>query len=226
MKKISIAVDGPAGAGKSTISKIVAKKLGIVYVDTGAMYRAAALYAIRNGIDTKNSDGKLEKALDDINIDIAYKDGAQHIYLNGEDVSEAIREPEVSMGASAVATVPCVRIKLVEIQRMLAQKQSVIMDGRDIGTYVLPDAEVKIYLTADVRERAKRRHSELLAKGVNNSYEEVLEDMKARDLNDSTRKFAPLRQADDAKLIDTTKCDFEQSVELILSYIREKSCMH
>lgn len=222
MKKISIAIDGPAGAGKSTIAKTVAKKLGLVYIDTGAMYRAVALYAIQNGINTRNSDGRLERALGGIDIDIAYKEGEQHIYMNGNDVSQAIREPEVSMGASDVATVPCVRIKLVGLQRALALKQSVIMDGRDIGTYVLPDADIKIYLTASVQARAKRRYNELLLKGVNTSYEDVLEDMKARDLNDSTRDFAPLRQAADATLIDTTECDFEQSVELILSHIREK----
>ena len=222
MKKISIAIDGPAGAGKSTIAKTVAKKLGLVYIDTGAMYRAVALYAIQNGINTRNSDGRLERALGGIDIDIAYKKGEQHIYMNGNDVSQAIREPEVSMGASDVATVPCVRIKLVGLQRALALKQSVIMDGRDIGTYVLPDADIKIYLTASVQARAKRRYNELLLKGVNTSYEDVLEDMKARDLNDSTRDFAPLRQAADATLIDTTECDFEQSVELILSHIREK----
>lgn len=219
MKKISIAIDGPAGAGKSTISKVIAKKLGIIYVDTGAMYRAVALYAIRNGVNTRNEDGRLESILDEIEVDIAYEDGVQHIYLNGEDVSDAIREPEVSMGASNVAVVPSVRLKLVELQRELAKKQSVIMDGRDIGTYVLPDADVKIFLTATAEERAKRRFDELQAKGIESSYDEVLCDMKKRDLNDSTRDFAPLKQADDAALIDTTKYNFDESVEMILSHI-------
>lgn len=219
MKKISIAIDGPAGAGKSTISKVIAKKLGIIYVDTGAMYRAVALYAIRNGVNTRNEDGRLESILDEIEVDIAYEDGVQHIYLNGEDVSDAIREPEVSMGASNVAVVPSVRLKLVELQRELAKKQSVIMDGRDIGTYVLPDADVKIFLTATAEERAKRRFDELQAKGIESSYDEVLCDMKKRDLNDSTRDFAPLKQADDAALIDTTKYNFDESVKMILSHI-------
>ncbi len=219
MKKISIAIDGPAGAGKSTISKVIAKKLGIIYVDTGAMYRAVALYAIRNGVNTRNEDGRLVSILDEIDVDIAYKDGVQHIYLNGEDVSDAIREPEVSMGASNVAVVAQVRLKLVELQRELAKKQSVIMDGRDIGTYVLPDADVKIFLTATAEERAKRRFDELCAKGIKSSYDEVLCDMKKRDLNDSTRDFAPLKQDDDAALIDTTKYNFDESVEMILSHI-------
>lgn len=223
MKKIRIAIDGPSGAGKSTISKTLAAKLGFVYIDTGAMYRAVALYALSNGIDTKNGDGRLAEALDKIDIDIAYKDGLQHIYLCGEDVSEKIRQHEVSMGASNVATVPAVRLKLVDMQRALAEKQSVIMDGRDIGTYVLPDAEIKIYLTASVEERAKRRQLELEAKGQNVAYEQVLCDMKERDHNDSTRDFAPLRQADDATLIDTTALDFDGSVEKIYEHI--KACL-
>ena len=221
MKNISVAIDGPAGAGKSTISKVVAKTLGLIYVDTGAMYRAVALYAIQNGMDTKNADGALEKSLDKISIDIAYQDGEQHIFLNGEDVSGIIRTPEVSMGASNVATLPCVRLKLVELQREIAKKQSVIMYGRDIGTYVLPSADIKIFLTASVEARAKRRHKELIEKGTSVSYEEVLLDMQKRDLNDSTRAFAPLKQADDAVLIDTTEYDFDASVDKILSHIKE-----
>lgn len=222
MKKVSIAIDGPAGAGKSTISKVIAKKLGFIYVDTGAMYRAVALYALQNNINTRNEDGVLESVLDKIDVDIAYKDSVQHIYLNGTDVSDAIREPEVSMGASDVAVVPAVRLKLVELQRALAKRENVIMDGRDIGTYVLPDAEIKIFLTATVEERAKRRHIELVQKGVDASYKEVLADMIKRDHNDSTRKFAPLKQAEDAVLIDTTEYDFDGSVEAILSYINKK----
>lgn len=222
MKTVRVAIDGPSGAGKSTISKTVAKALGFVYIDTGAMYRTVALYAIEHGLDTRNKDGALERNLDKIAIDLAYVDGVQHIYLNGRDVSDAIREPQVSMGASDVATAPCVRLKLVELQRALAKKQNVIMDGRDIGTYVLPDAEIKIYLTADVEERAKRRYDELTAKGNAVSFEEVLEDMKRRDLNDSTRDFAPLRQAEDAVLVDTTGLPFEKAVERVLRCIRDR----
>lgn len=222
MKTISIAIDGPSGAGKSTISKTVAKELGFTYIDTGAMYRAVALYALTQGMDTKNTDGALALALDGVTIDIAYQDGAQRIYLNGGDVSEAIRTPKVSMGASDVATVPAVRLKLVELQRALAKRQNVIMDGRDIGTYVLPDADIKIYLTADVEDRAKRRFDELSAKGTEVSFDEVLEDMKKRDLNDSTRDFAPLRRAEDAALIDTTGASFAESVDKILTYIKKQ----
>ncbi len=222
MKTISIAIDGPAGAGKSTISKTVAKELGFTYIDTGAMYRAVALYALTQGMDTKNTDGALARALDGVTIDLAYQDGAQRIYLNGGDVSEAIRTPKVSMGASDVATVPAVRLKLVELQRALAKRQNVIMDGRDIGTYVLPDADIKIYLTADVEDRAKRRFDELSAKGTEVSFEEVLEDMKKRDLNDSTRDFAPLRRAEDAALIDTTGASLAESVNKILTYIKKQ----
>ena len=222
MKTVRVAIDGPSGAGKSTISKTVAKSLGYVYIDTGAMYRTVALYALEHGLDTRNKDGALEQNLDNIAIDLAYVDGVQHIYLNGRDVSEAIREPQVSMGASDVATAPCVRLKLVELQRALAKKQNVIMDGRDIGTYVLPDAEIKIYLTADVEERAKRRYDELIAKGSSVLFEDVLEDMKQRDLNDSTREFAPLRQAEDAELMNTTGLTFEESVDRILGYIRSR----
>lgn len=222
MKTVRVAIDGPSGAGKSTISKTAAKSLGFVYIDTGAMYRTVALYAIEHGLDTRNKDGALERNLDKIAIDLAYVDGVQHIYLNGRDVSDAIREPQVSMGASDVATAPCVRLKLVELQRALAKKQNVIMDGRDIGTYVLPDAEIKIYLTADVEERAKRRYDELTAKGSAVSFEEVLEDMKRRDLNDSTRDFAPLRQAEDAVLVDTTGLPFEKAVERVLCCIRDR----
>ena len=166
MKTVSVAIDGPSGAGKSTIAKTVAKRLGFTYIDTGAMYRTVALYALENGIDTKNADGALEQALAEIGIDISYEDGSQYIFLNGRDVSEQIRTPQVSMGASDVATVPAVRLKLVELQRALANRQNVIMDGRDIGTYVLPDADIKIFLTADVEDRARRRYEELIQRGT------------------------------------------------------------
>lgn len=222
MKTISIAIDGPSGAGKSTISRAAAAELGFVYVDTGAMYRAVALYAIERNIDTKNADGALERSLSDIDIDIKYKDSVQHIYLNNKDVSKDIRTPRVSMGASAVSAVPAVRLKLVEIQRGLAEKQNVIMDGRDIGTYVIPGADIKIYLTADAESRARRRYDELVSKGESVSYEDVLEDMKERDKNDSTRSFAPLCRADDAELIDTTGSSFDESVKRILGFIKSR----
>ena len=222
MKTVSVAIDGPSGAGKSTIAKAAAKRLGFTYIDTGAMYRTVALYALENGIDTKNKDGALETALPNITIDISYQDGNQHIFLNGEDVSEQIRTPQVSMGASDVATVPAVRLKLVELQRALARRQNVIMDGRDIGTYVLPDAEIKIFLTADVEDRARRRYEELIQKGNSVRFEDVLEDMKQRDRNDSARAFAPLRQAEDAERIDTTGASLDESVERILSFIQKR----
>ncbi len=222
MKHVSVAIDGPAGAGKSTISKAVAKELGFVYVDTGAMYRAVALYAIQRGVDTKNSDGRLVELLDDIEIDIAFRDGTQHIFLNGRDVSEEIRKPDVSIGSSNVAVVPEVRIKLVELQRKLASKASVIMDGRDIGTYVLPGADVKIFLTAAVEDRAKRRYDEMVQKGMPCDFEVVKEDICYRDKNDSSREFAPLRQAEDAMLIDTSGNTLDQSIEMILNFIKER----
>lgn len=217
MKNINIAVDGPAGAGKSTISRAVAKKLGFIYVDTGAMYRACALYAIENGLEM-SAEG-LEKELDKIKIDIRYTDAGQRIYLCGRDVSERIREPDVSIGASDIATIPQVRIKLVELQRELARGNNVIMDGRDIGTYVLPDADVKIFLTASVEERARRRFDELKAKAVQADFEQVRRDMQYRDKNDSEREFAPLRRAEDAVLIDTTELDFDAAVEAVLGAV-------
>ena len=181
MKNYSVAIDGPAGAGKSTVAKAVAAQLRFIYIDTGAMYRAVALYAIRNKLDFNNVDGKLESALSNIEISIDYVDDSQHVFLNNEDVSGLIRTPEVSAGASAVATVQMVRVKLVELQRKLAQGRSVIMDGRDIGTHVLPNADVKIYLTASVDARAQRRYKELLEKGENVEFEAIKRDIIARD---------------------------------------------
>jgi len=220
LKNIRVAIDGPAGAGKSSISKVVAKKFGFVYVDTGAMYRASALYAIRAGIAIEEKS--LIPVLDDIHIDMEYHDDGQIILLNGEDVSSKIREEEVSMGASAIAVIPAVRLKLVEIQRELAKKCSVIMDGRDIGTYVLPDAELKIYLTASVEERAKRRYKELLEKGAECDLSEVENDIKKRDFNDMNRDFAPLKQAEDAVLVDSSDMTFDEVVERITNLISEK----
>ena len=224
MKKISVAIDGPAGAGKSSISKTVAKTLGMVYIDTGAMYRASALYAIRNSIPMEEE--ALKKVLDNIVIDIKYSEEGQLIYLNGEDVSAKIREPEVSMGASAIATVPAVRLKLVELQRELAKKDCVIMDGRDIGTYVLPDAELKIYLTASVEERARRRCLEEAEKGIKSDFNQVMADIEKRDINDMNREFAPLKQAEDAVLVDSTKMSFDEVVDTITQLIKEKMGEH
>ncbi len=217
MQKINIAIDGPAGAGKSSISKAVAKKLGIIYVDTGAMYRACALYAIKNGIPINEEN--LKDKLDDIKIELKYTDDGQRIFLGGVDVSEEIRKPEVSIGASNIATIPVVRLKLVDMQREIASHNSVIMDGRDIGTYVLPNADVKIYLTASVEERARRRVLEMKEKGMEADFEEVKRDIAYRDKNDSEREFAPLRQAEDAVLLDTTELSFESVIEKVLELV-------
>lgn len=224
---MQIAIDGPSGAGKSTIAKTLAKKLNFIYIDTGAMYRSVGLFALRKGIDIKNEQDKVCEILDEINLTIRYEEGVQHIFLNSEDVSDKIRTPEVSIAASAVAVIPAVRLKLVELQRQLAAKSDVIMDGRDVGTYILPDAEIKIFLTATVEDRARRRFEELQQKGDSSTFEEVLEDMKWRDKNDSSREFAPLKAADDAILVDTTGNTLEQSVQLmsdmICSKIEEKN---
>ena len=220
MKKISVAIDGPAGAGKSSIAKVAAKTLGIIYVDTGAMYRAAALYAVRNNINI-NAES-LIPVLDDIKIDMRYENDSQIILLNGEDVSGLIREPEISMGASAIAVIPEVRLKLVDIQRELAKKQSVIMDGRDIGTYVLPDAELKIYLTASIEERARRRYIEQTEKGIECDIKAVEKEIAERDKNDMSREFAPLKKADDAVFLDTSELNFEEAVSVVMTLIKEK----
>lgn len=216
----NVAIDGPAGAGKSSVSKDIAKKMGIIYIDTGAMYRAAALYAIEKGIEI--TEKNMEKCLDNIDIDIKYDERGQRIFLNGNDVSERIREKDVSIGASDVAVIPAVRLKLVDIQRNLAKKSSVIMDGRDIGTYVLPMAEVKIYLTASSAERAKRRCLELEEKGIASDFEEVKRDIEYRDRQDSSREFAPLKKADDAILLDSSNMSFDEVVEYIISVIKSK----
>ena len=217
-----VAIDGPGGAGKSTISKAAAKELGFVYVDTGAMYRAAALFCFRQGIDIKNNPEAAQEAVETVSVDIAYREDGQHIFLNGEDVSEAIRTPEVSMGASEVSAIPAVRLKMVELQRALASAKPVIMDGRDIGTHVLPDAQVKIFLTASAEVRAKRRFDELTAKGQTVIYEDVLAEMNERDKNDSTRAVSPLRQAEDSILLDTGDMDFDGALSAVLAIIREK----
>lgn len=216
---MKIAIDGPAGAGKSSIAREVAKKLGLVYVDTGAMYRAVAVYAILNGIEIKE-ENFTEDVLDKIDIELAYDENGQRIYLCGEDVSERIREADASIGASNVATIPAVRLKLVELQRKLSEKTSVIMDGRDIGTYVLPDAQVKIFLTASVDVRARRRLLELENKGIAVDFESVKKDIEYRDKNDSEREFAPLRRAEDAVVVDTSDMTICQVIDRISEIIK------
>lgn len=218
---VSVAIDGPVGAGKSSIARNTAKTLGYIYVDTGALYRAVGLYCNRNGIDTADSTAVVS-ALDKISPAIRLIDGVQHIFLNGEDVSEEIRLPEISMAASAVSAVPAVRTALLDLQRDMAKTSNVIMDGRDIGTVVLPDATVKIFLTAAPEIRAKRRYDELCAKGVQTTFEEVLSDLNTRDYNDSHRETAPLKQAEDAVLADTSELDFDQSCELVCRIIKER----
>ena len=207
---ISVAIDGPSGAGKSTLAKRLAKELGYVYVDTGAMYRSIGLYALRCGRDPADA-AAVEALLPQISLRLALIDGTQHIYLNGEDVSEAIRAENVGMAASAVAVHPAVRAFLLEQQRGLARTQNVLMDGRDIGTVVLPNATVKVFLTASAESRAQRRWNELREKGRGDDYDTVLADIRRRDDQDSHRAAAPLRQAADAVLLDTSELDLEQS---------------
>lgn len=222
MSVINIAVDGPAGAGKSTIARIVARELGIIYIDTGAMYRAVALKAIRLGISTGDHDA-LIKMVGDLNIEIIYKDGEQRIILDGADVTEHLRTQDVTKGSSDVAVVREVRLKLVELQRKIASSNSVIMDGRDIGSYVLPNADFKFFLTATVDERAKRRYKEQLDKGVvSTTYDNVMNDIIYRDKNDSGREFAPLVRANDAIEIDTTNLGIERVTEIILNKVKAK----
>ena len=211
----SIAIDGPAGAGKSTIAKRVAKELGFIYVDTGAMYRAMAIYFVDNGIDGRD-EAAVSKACADVDVRITYEDGAQQVILNGEDVSGLIRTEEVGNTASAVSVYPAVRAHLLELQRSLAASRNVIMDGRDIGTCILPDAEAKIYLTASSRVRAMRRYKELTEKGTMCNLEEIEQDIIERDHRDMTRETAPLKQAEDALLLDSSEMTPEQVVQAII----------
>ena len=221
-KKISIAIDGPAGAGKSTIARKVAAELSIIYVDTGAMYRAIGAYAIRQGVDTKNAPA-VAALLPEISLELTYSEElGQRIFLNGEDVSSEIRLPEMGMAASNVSAIPEVRAFLLEQQRGMAKRQSVIMDGRDIGTVVLPDAEVKIFLTASAEERARRRWKEFSEKGLPDTYEEILADVIRRDEQDMNRPIAPLKQADDAILLDSTALNFAETVEKVKEIIKER----
>ncbi|MBR2885435.1 MAG: (d)CMP kinase [Clostridia bacterium] len=215
-----IAIDGPAGAGKSTISKKVASLLGFVYIDTGAMYRTVGLKAVRCNVDTNDEKGVIE-LLPSLDIDIRHEGVEQHIYLDGENVSDQIRTPQISMAASNVSRIPEVRLAMVDMQRKLAQNHDVVMDGRDIASYVLPDAEIKIFLTASVDARAKRRYDELLEKGENVSFEDVKNEMIQRDTNDSTREFAPLTIADGAEVIDTSELTLSESIDKVINYVRE-----
>ncbi len=219
---INIAIDGPSGAGKSTIAKKAAEKLGYIYIDTGAMYRTVGLYLNRLGINIKAEKEKVINSLSGINIDIKYENGEQHIFLNGEDVSSLIRTPEISMAASDSGTVLEIREKMTHLQRNLAKNNNCIMDGRDIGTFVLPDADVKIFLTADVRVRAERRYRELTEKGEQVKFEDVLSGMVLRDKNDSTREFMPLKKADDAILIDTSDLSLDESVDAVIKCIGDR----
>lgn len=221
-KIYAVAVDGPSGAGKSTLAKAVAAELGIVYVDTGAIYRSIGYYVYTKGIDPKDTAAVIAM-LPQIDIQMQYgEDGTQRMILNGEDVSQQIRLPEMSMYASAVSAIPEVREFLLEMQRSLARKYSVIMDGRDIGTVVLPQAEVKIFLTAAAEVRAQRRMKELEQRGTPQPYEDVLQQICERDWADSHRAAAPLRQAEDAVLLDTSELDFEQSREALVRLIKER----
>lgn len=213
---LNIAIDGPAGAGKSTVAKTIAEKLGIVYLDTGAMYRAVGYYMVSRGIDCAD-ESAVVPLLDGIKMDIAYENGVQKVFICGEDVTPYIREHNISMAASTVSKIPAVRMKLVELQRDIASRIPCVLDGRDIGSYVLPNARFKFFMTAEVEERAKRRHLELTQKGIHISLQEVLADIKARDYQDSNRAFAPLKATDDAIIIDTTNLSPEQTARLIMS---------
>ncbi len=219
-KVISVAIDGPVGAGKSTIARTAAQRLGFIYCDTGALYRTVGLFCKRDGADL-DSPKEIAARLPGIHLEIRLVDGLQRVYLNGEDVSELIRTPDISIAASKVSAVPEVRAALLSMQRDIAAANNVIMDGRDIGTVVLPDAQVKIFLTASAEVRAKRRYDELVKKGESVTFEETLKDVNERDYRDMHRETAPLKRADDAIEADTSELDFEQSVELVCGIIRK-----
>ena len=219
---ISVAIDGPAGAGKSTLARRLAADFGYIYVDTGAMFRTIGLYALRAGKEPKDNEA-VDALLPNITLEFAFIEGEQHIYLNGEDVSTAIRTEEVGMAASAVGANPAVRAFLLEMQRDMAKTQNILMDGRDIGTVVLPNATVKIFLTATPEARAERRYKELLMKGEKHDYQNVLADVRARDYQDTHRAAAPLRQAEDAVLVDTSELNFDQSFEALKKVIQDRA---
>lgn len=215
---IQIAIDGPSGAGKSTLSRAVAERLGIVYVDTGALYRTVGYFARSRGISLEQID-TVVPLLPEVSVEVRYEDGVQNVYLNGENLGNRIRENEISKYASAVATLPAVRAFLLDTQKKIARENSVIMDGRDIGTVILPDAQVKIFMTASDEARARRRCAELAEKGMPASYETILADMKARDAQDRNRAVAPAVAAPDAVLFDNSELTFEQSVEALIRII-------
>jgi len=219
-KFVSIAIDGPAGSGKSTAAKEIARELNYIYVDTGAMYRAVALYCIQNNVDTNDADA-VENVLDKIDIKLQYRNGEQRVYLNGTDVSEEIRTQEATRVSSDVAAIKRVREVLVDMQKKFAERDNIVMDGRDIGTCVLPDATVKIYMDADVSERAKRRCGELQQKGVDFDFEKIKQEIILRDKNDKNRKFSPLRKADDAIYFDSTNKNIEEVKNGIIQIIKK-----
>lgn len=218
---INIAIDGPAGAGKSTIAKTVSKELGYIYVDTGALYRTVGLNALRNGVDTKDTEGVVA-TLDGLKVSLRFVNNEQRVFLGEEDVSEAIRQNEVSMAASNVSAIPKVREFLFDLQRDIAKNNNCIMDGRDIGTVVLPDAQIKLFLTASAEARADRRYKELVEKGQTVDYDVILEEIKERDYQDSHREIAPLKQAEDAILVDSTEMDLPATIEYMLGVIKER----
>ena len=221
MSKFSVAIDGPAGAGKSSIAKKIASRLKCIYVDTGAMYRTVGYYCINNNIDY-NDEMEVEKICNKINLSLTLEGGVQQVFLNEVNVSDAIRSTEASMAASKVATYKVVRESLVKKQQQIADKQSLVMDGRDIGTVVLPDATLKIFLVATVDERANRRYKEYLIKGENPCFEKLKKEIQDRDLQDSNRKISPLKKAEDAVEIDTTNMSIDQVVETIVSILKDK----
>ena len=221
MNIINVAIDGPAGAGKSTISRAAAKELGFIYIDTGALYRTVGLNALRKGADVNDRESVIATLTDDLKVELRFIDGEQRMFLNDEDVSDKIRTPEVSSAASITSAVPEVRKYLFDLQKNLAKNNNCIMDGRDIGTVVLPDAKVKIFLTATPEARAQRRYDELIEKGMDVKYEDVLADMIKRDYDDSHRAIAPLKQADDAILADTSGNTLEESIALIIKIIKD-----
>ncbi len=214
---ISVAIDGPVGAGKSSVARESAKRLGFIYADTGALYRGVALYTVRKGLNENDAEykEKVENMLPEITVEPKLINGEQRIFLCGEDVSEEIRKPEISMAASSVSSIPAVREFLLDLQRDIAKKNNVLMDGRDIGTVVLPSAQVKIFITASPEIRAKRRFKELIEKGVDTTLEQVLNDLNRRDYQDSHRAVSPLKMAEDAVLLDTSELNFEQSVRKV-----------
>ncbi len=219
---INIAIDGPSGAGKSSIAKAVSKKLGYIYVDTGALYRSIGLNAVRNGVENTRDEALVVPTLENANVSLKFINGEQRVFLGDDDVSEAIRQNEISMAASNVSAIPRVRDFLFSLQREIAENNNCIMDGRDIGTVVLPKAQIKIFLTASSKERATRRFKELEEKGQSVDFDTLLKEIEERDYRDSHRETAPLKKADDAVLVDTTGVSFEDAVEMILNIITER----